>query len=81
MAFKMIKGFAARQAAVHTFAGRGAKLAHQTGMVGMAVRALHDLLGKQSLVAKLLLRIGWCNAVGFKFLPAAFRHPVRCPGR
>ena len=81
MAFEVIKGFFAVKAAVYGFAGGGAKLAHQFGVVRVAAGALHGFLLEHLGGAKLLLRIGWRDAERFEFLLAFFGHPVRGPGR
>ena len=65
MAFKVVKRFFAIEAAVHAFAGGGAKLADKFGMVRIAARTLHGFLLKHFGGAELLLRIGWRNAKAF----------------
>ena len=65
MAFKMVEGFAALQAAVQAFAGRGAKAADQFGMKRIAARARHGFFGKEFGFAELLRWVGGRNAVGF----------------
>jgi hypothetical protein len=65
MAFKVVEGFFTVQAAVHAFAGGGAKLAYQLRMVRFAARARNGFFGKQFVFAKLLLRIWRGNAKGF----------------
>ena len=65
MAFEVVEGFLAIKAAVHAFAGGGAKLAYQLRMIRFAARARNGFFGKQFVFAKLLLRIWRGNAKGF----------------
>ena len=65
MAFKIVKGFLAIEAAVHGLAGSGTELRDKLSMVRTTARAFDGFFAEHIRRAKLLFGIGRRYAKGF----------------